>query len=95
MYIYIYAYKDVNMYIHMYIHIYVHLSIHINTQMSYRLNSITEETRINEENVRMIEALLRQSQDKIGDYYIFICMLLIYMYINECKFIHISVYILI
>jgi hypothetical protein len=36
-------------------------------QVNDRLNSVTEETRINEENVRMIETLLRQSQDKIGD----------------------------
>ena len=35
--------------------------------MNDRLNVLSEETRINEENVKIIELLLRQSQDKLGE----------------------------
>ena len=36
-------------------------------QVNDRLNILSEETRINEENVKIIELLLRQSQDKLGE----------------------------
>ena len=37
-------------------------------QLNDRLNAVAEDTRINEENVKMIDSLLRQVQDKLGTY---------------------------
>ena len=38
------------------------------SQLNDRLNTVAEDTRINEENVKMIDSLLRQAQDKLGAY---------------------------